>query len=80
MKVFDEKTHKLLRKAQLIIFAAIAAWGALVGAIDLGRAGAIVAALLGAAGVFVTNLVENDSTNYFSTKSIVTKILPDKEA
>lgn len=80
MKIFDEKTHKLLRKAQLIIFAAIAAWGTLTGALDLGAAGAIVAAILGAAGVFVTYLVENDSANYFSTKSIVTKIMPDKEA
>ncbi len=79
MKVFSEKTHKILRKAQLIIFAAIAAFGSLSGALDLGVAGAIVAAILGAAGIFVTNLVENDSDNYFSTKTIVSKILPDKE-
>lgn len=79
MKVFSEKTHNILRKAQLIIFAAIAAWGALMGALDLGRAGAIVAAILGACGVFVTYLVENDSTTYFSTKTIVTKICPDKK-
>lgn len=77
MRVFTEKTHNILRKAQRIIFASIAACSTLMGALNLGVAGAVVAAILGAAGVFVTNLVENDSDNYFSTKTIVTKILPD---
>ena len=78
-RVLSEKTHKILRKAQLLIFAATAAWGALAGAMDLGHIGSIVAAVLGAGGVFVTYLVENDSSTYFSTKTIVNKILPDKE-
>ena len=79
MKVFPERVHKILRAAQLIIFALVAAWGTLVSALDMGKAGTIVAAVLGALGVFVTYLVDNDSNTYFSTKTIVNKILPDKE-
>lgn len=77
--IFDEKTHKLLRQAQLIIFALSCAMSTLTAAIDLGRVGAIVCAVITAIGVFVTTLVENDSKEYFSTKTIVTKILPDKK-
>lgn len=76
--VFSEKTHNLLRKAQLIIFAFAAAWGILTASLNLGTAGAIVSAITGAAGAFVTYLVENDSVKYFETKSIVGKISPDK--
>lgn len=78
MKVFPEKVHKILRAAQLIIFALVAAWGALISALDMGKVGTIVAAVLGALGVFVTYLVDNDSNTYFSTKTIVTKIVPDQ--
>lgn len=78
-RVFSEKTHRRMRKAQSLIFASIAAWSTFTGVLDLGVAGAVVTAILGAAGVFVTHLVENDSDNYFSTKTIVTKIMPDKK-
>lgn len=78
MKIFTEKTHNLLRKAQLLIAAATMAWGGLCLGLDLGAVGAAVTTILGSAASFVTYLVENDSANYFSTKTIVTKILPDQ--
>lgn len=78
MKIFSEKTHNLLRKAQLIIFALATAWGIVTASLDLGTVGAIISAVTGAAGAFVTYLVENDSAKYFETKTIVGKITPDK--
>ena len=78
MKVFSEKTHKMLRKAQLIFFAAVLAWSSLVASLDMGVVGAIISAVLGAGGIFVTTLAENDSDNFFATKTIVTKIVPDQ--
>ena len=79
MKVFSKETHDRLRKVQLIIVASIAAWGALCSGIDLGVVGSVITAVLGACGVFVTTLVENDSQKYFETKTIVGKITPDKK-
>lgn len=75
--MFSEKTHDILRKLQLIFAALGGALGIVAAAVDLGRAGIIAAAVLSAAAYFVGQLAENDSADYFSTKSIVTKVEED---
>lgn len=77
--MFSEKTHDLMRKLQLIFAAAGGALGILAAAVDLGRVGVICTAVLSAAAYFVGQLAENDSSEYFSTKSIVTKVVDDTE-
>ena len=75
--MFSEKTHDILRKLQLIFAALGGALGIVAAAVDLGRVGIIAAAVLSAAAYFVGQLAENDSADYFSTKSIVTKVEED---
>ena len=75
--MFNEKTHNLLRKLQIIFAAASCALGVFTATVDLGTAGIILTAALGAAGAFVGYLVEHDSKEYFSTRDIVTKLEPD---
>lgn len=77
--MFSDKTHDLMRKLQLIFAALGGSLGILSAAIDLGRVGIIATAALSAAAYFVGQLAENDSKDYFSTKSIVDKVLPDTE-
>lgn len=77
--MFSAKTHDLLRKLQLIFAALGGALGIVAAAVDLGQAGVIVAAVLSAAAYFVGQLAEKDSEEYFDTKTVITKILPDKE-
>ena len=75
--MFSQKTHDLLRRLQLIFAAACSALGVLTATVDLGKAGIIVIAILGAAGAFVSYLADHDSGEYFSTRDIVTKLEPD---
>lgn len=75
--MFSAKTHDLMRKLQLIFAAAAGALGIVAAAVDLGRVGVIVAAVLSAAGYFVGQLAENDSAEYFDTRDIVNKVEPD---
>lgn len=77
--MFSEKTHDLMRKLQLIFAASAGAIGIVSAAVDLGRIGVIIAAILSAAGYFVGHLAENDSAAYFDTKTIMTKVMPDEE-
>ena len=67
----SEKTHDIMRKLQLIFAALSGSLGILASAIDLGRVGVIVAAVLAACGYFVGYLAENDSIKYFQDKTIV---------
>lgn len=73
----SQKSHDLFRKLQLIFAAASGALGVLSASIDLGRVGVIATAVLAACGYFVGYMAEHDSAEYFSTRSIVTKIVPD---
>ena len=75
--MFSEKTHNLLRKLQIIFAALASAMAVFSAAVDTGRVGIIITALLGAAGAFVGYMVEHDSAEYFSTRDIVTKLEPD---
>ena len=74
----SKKTHDIFRKLQLIFAAASGALGVLSASIDLGNVGLIATAVLAACGYFVGYMAEHDSTDYFSTRSIVTKIVPDE--
>lgn len=76
----SQKSHDLFRKLQLIFAAASGALGVLSASIDLGRVGVIATAILAACGYFVGYMAEHDSEEYFSTRSIVTKIVPDNES
>lgn len=71
--MFNDKTHDIMRKLQLIFAAAAGALGILANAVDLGRVGIIVIAALSAAGYFVGQLAENDSRMYFQDKEIINK-------
>lgn len=77
--MFSAKTHDIMRKLQLILAAMAGALGIVAAAVDLGKVGIIAAAILSAAGYFCGQLAENDSTAYFETKDIVTKVVPDGE-
>lgn len=75
--MFSKKTHDLMRKLQLIFAAMGGALGIVSAAVDLGRVGIIVTAVLSAAAYFVGQLAESDSTEFFDTRDIVTKVVPD---
>ena len=75
--MFSAKTHDILRKLQLIFAALGGALGIVAAAVDLGKVGVIVAAVLSAGAYFVGQLAENDSAEFFDTRDIVTKVVPD---
>lgn len=77
--MFSEKTHTIMRKLQLIFAALAGALGILANAIDLGRVGLIVMAVLSACGYFAGQLAESDSKMYFDTRDIIDKVEPDTE-
>ena len=77
--MFSAKTHDLMRKLQLIFAALGGAFGIVSAAVDLGRVGAAVTAVLSACAYFVGQLAEDDSTKFFDTRDIVTKVVPDEE-
>lgn len=75
--MFNEKTHDIMRKLQLIFAAAAGALGVLSSAIDLGQVGVICTTILAAAGYFVGQLAESDSKQFFDTRTVVDKIVED---
>lgn len=75
--MFSAKTHDIMRKLQLIFAALGGALGIVSAAVDLGRVGIIVTAVLSAAAYFVGQLAESDSAEFFDTRDIVTKVVPD---
>lgn len=77
--MFSEKMHNVMRKLQLIFTALSGSLGILAAAIDLGKVGVIVAAILAACGYFVGQLAENDSAVYFDKKTIIDKVVEDQE-
>lgn len=75
--MFNKKTHDLMRKLQLIFAALGGAVGILSAAVDLGKVGIIVTAVISAAAYFVGYLAEKDSADYFDTRTVVDKIVED---
>lgn len=75
--MFSAKTHDIMRKLQLIFAVLGGALGIVSAAVDLGRVGIIVTAVLSAAAYFVGQLTESDSAEFFDTRDIVTKVVPD---
>ncbi len=72
------KMHDLLRTLQWLIPAVVTLFGAFDTAFGWGVVGT-VETLASAIVTFIGVLAQHSSSTYFSTKSIVTKILPDKE-
>lgn len=75
--MFSKKVHDLMRKLQLIFAALGGALGVLSAAVDLGRVGIVVTAVLSACAYFVGQLAESDSDTFFDTRDIVTKLEPE---
>lgn len=74
----SDKMHDLLRTLQWLIPAIVTLFGAFDTAFGWGVIGT-VETLASAIVTFIGVLAQHSSNTYFSTKSIVTKILPDKE-
>ena len=74
----SKKLHDFLRTMQWFIPALATFYGVLDKAFGWGYAG-IVMTIVAGLETFLGVCVEHDSTVYFDTKSIVTKILPDRE-
>lgn len=74
----SDKMHDLLRTLQWLIPAIVTLFGAFDTAFGWGVVGT-VETLASAIVTFIGVLAQHSSSTYFSTKSIVTKILPDKE-
>lgn len=73
----NSKLHDLLRTLQWLIPAMMTLYGAFDKVFGWGLVGTVET--LGSAIVaFIGIVAQNSSAQYFSTKSIVTKILPDK--
>ena len=73
-----KSVHDLLRMLQWLIPALITLFGAVDKVFGWGLIG--VVETIGAAVVaFIGMVAQHSSAEYFSTKTIVTKILPDKE-
>lgn len=74
----SNKLHDLLRNLQWFIPAVVTLLGAFDKAFGWGIIGT-VETLASAVVAFIGVVAQHSSATYFSTKSIVTKILPDKE-
>ena len=74
--MFSDKTHDIMRKRHLIFAALGGSLGILSAAIDLGRVGIIVTAILSACAYFVGQFAETDSKMYFEDKEIIEKEEP----
>ena len=72
------KLHDLLRTLQWLIPAVVTLFGAFDKAFVWGLIGT-VETLASAVVAFIGVVAQHSSATYFSTKTIVTKILPDKE-
>ena len=74
----SNKLHDLLRTLQWLIPAVVTLLGAFDKAFSWGII-TTVETLASAVVAFIGVIAQHSSATYFSTKSIVTKILPDKE-
>lgn len=74
----SDKMHNTLRMLQWLIPAVVTLFGAFDTAFGWGVVGT-VETLASAVVTFIGVLAQHSSNAYFSTKTIVTKILPDKE-
>lgn len=72
------KLHNLLRTLQWLIPAVVTLFGAFDKAFGWGLIGT-VETLASAVVAFIGVIAQHSSATYFSTKSIVTKIVPDEE-
>ena len=72
------KLHDILRTLQWLIPAVVTLFGAFDKAFGWGLIGT-VETLASAAVAFIGVIAQHSSATYFSTKSIVTKIMPDEE-
>lgn len=74
----SNKMHDILRTLQWLIPAVVTLYGAFDTAFGWGVVGT-VETLASAVITFIGIVAQHSSSKYFETKSIVTKILPDKE-
>ena len=74
----SNRLHDLLRTLQWLIPAVIALYGTIDAAFGIGVIG-IVETIGSAVVTFIGIVAQHSSAEYFATKSIVTKILPDRE-
>lgn len=74
----SDKLHDLLRTLQWLIPAVVTLFGAFDKAFGWGIIGT-VETLASAVVAFIGVIAQHSSATYFSTKSIVTKIVPDEE-
>lgn len=72
------KLHDILRTLQWLIPAVVTLLGAFDKAFSWGIIGT-VETLASAVVAFIGVIAQHSSSTYFSTKTIITKILPDKE-
>jgi hypothetical protein len=75
----SEKWHNTLRFLQWFVPALATFYGVLDKAFGWGYSGIVMTIVAGFV-TFIGVCVEHDSADYFSTKSIVTKLVPDTEA
>ena len=76
MKITD-KLHDILRTLQWLIPAVVALYGTVDAVFNIGAIG-IVETLASAVVTFIGVVAQHSSKEYFSTKTVVGKILPDK--
>ena len=72
------KLHDILRTLQWLIPAVITLYGVIDKAFGIGVIG-LVETIGSAVVAFIGIVAQHSSAEYFKTKTIVTKILPDKE-
>lgn len=74
----SDRLHNILRTLQWLIPAVVTLFGAFDTAFGWGVIGT-VETLASAVVTFIGVIAQHSSATFFSTKTIVTKILPDKE-
>ena len=74
----NSKVHDILRTLQWLIPALVALYGTIDAVFGIGAIG-VVETLASAVVTFIGVVAQHSSKEYFATKTIVTKILPDKE-
>ena len=77
MKITN-KLHDILRTLQWLIPAVVALYGTVDAVFNIGAIG-IVETLASAVVTFIGVVAQHSSKEYFSTKTIIGKITPDKE-
>lgn len=74
----NSKVHDILRTLQWLIPAVVALYGTIDAVFGIGAIG-VVETLASAVVTFIGVVAQHSSKEYFSTKTIVTKILPDNK-